>query len=109
MITPLGQRQIFQTANVEAVRMSLEMSEHIQREAARRKAAEDHLAEDQDSVHEIEKADGLRTEERRGRGGQEAQAGEAEEREDGEEPLPEESESAAPPPGAAEGHLDFLA
>lgn len=104
MITPLGQRQIFQTANVEAVRMSLEMSEQIQREAARRKAAEDHMTEDQDNVHEIEKADGLRTEERKGRGGQ-AQPGEGEEG----EPLPGESEPPVLPEETVEGHLDFLA
>lgn len=105
MITPLGQRQIFQTANIEAVRMSLEMSEQIQREAASRKAAEDHLAEEQDNVHEIEKAEGLRTEERKGRGRQESQAGETEE---GNE-LSEDSEAATPAEESIEGHLDFLA
>ncbi|MBP1626581.1 MAG: hypothetical protein H6Q00_1056 [Holophagaceae bacterium] len=104
MITPLGQRQIFQTANVEAVRMSLEVSEQIQREAARRKAAEDHLAEEQDSVHGIGKAEGLRTEERKGRGGQETPSEEDEEAGESSSESPESS-----PAQALEGRLDFLA
>ena len=71
MITPLAHRQVFQTANVEAVRMSLEMSEQIQREAARRKIAEDRLLEDQSNVPEIGAAESLRAEERDGRKNQE--------------------------------------
>jgi len=102
MITPLGQRQIFQTANIEAVRMSLEVSEQLQREAARKKAAEDHLAEDQDNVQEIGRSEALRTEERKGRGQQSAE-------EQGGEASPEEPESAESTPEGAEGHLDFLA
>jgi len=107
MISPLGQRQIFQTANIEAVRMSLEMSEQIQREAARRKVAEDHLAEEQDSVQGIGKAEGLRTEERQGRRGQDAQGDEGDEGDEG-----EEASSPAPEAVLGEavaGRLDFLA
>ena len=38
MITPLGQRQMFQTVNVEAVRAALEVGGHFQREAAQKQA-----------------------------------------------------------------------
>jgi len=102
MITPLTQRQIFQTAHVEALRMSLEMSEQIQREASRRKTLEDHMAEEADEVHEIGKTDALRTEERKERP-QGRDAGGAM------EGGGEEASGAEPRPESSEARLDFLA
>ena len=102
MITPLGQRQIFQTANVEAVRASLEVSEHIQREQALKKTADDRAAEDQAAVQVVSRSERIITEERRqgrGQGGAEQQAPEEE---DGEGPRKPKAKSA-------DSHLDFLA
>ena len=53
MISPLGQRQIFQTANVEAVRQAQEVSEQIQRENVRKRVADERLLEDEASVQVI--------------------------------------------------------
>jgi hypothetical protein len=103
VITPVAQRQIFQTANIESVRAAHEVSEQIQREQSRKKTAEDRAAEDQASVRVIPGSDRIRTEERReghGQGGaEEAPFGAG----DGEEKAPEE------PAGPADSHLDFLA
>jgi hypothetical protein len=106
MISPLGQRQMFQTINVEAVKTAGETSGLLQREASLREASlkqamADRMAEEQVSVPEIPKTDPLRTEERkggqRGQGGQHGSA----------EPMEPEDEPEAAKP--AEGHLDFLA
>lgn len=101
MITPLGQRQMFQTANIESVRAAHEVSELIQREQARQKTAEERAAEEEAEVHLIPGSDRIRTEERRGgrnQGGTEDEpSGEAEER---------ESRDGADP---ADSHLDFMA
>lgn len=101
MITPLGQRQIFQTANVEAVRASLEVSEQIQREQARKKTADDQAAEDQAAVQVIPGSERIITEERRNRQGQgSGQPGSEEEDETGNRKRKAKS---------ADPHLDFLA
>lgn len=103
MITPLAQRQIFQTANIESVRAAHEVSEQIQREQARKKTADDRAAEEEASVRVIPSSERIRTEERRGGTGQ----GGAEEQ------LPEDAgrnaESDEGSAGPAESHLDFLA
>ena len=101
MITPLGQRQIFQTANIESVRAAHEVSELIQREQARQKAAEEHAAEEEAEVHGIAASDRIRTEERRGGRNQ----GGSEEGASGEEEGQEYKDSAGP----ADSHLDFMA
>jgi len=101
VITPLAQRQIFQTANIESVRAAHEVSEQIQREQVRKKVAEDHAAEEQASVQVISGSDKIRAEERRGnRGGAEHHPGGGEE---GEEKTPQDKADTADP------HLDFLA
>lgn len=101
MITPLGQRQIFQTANVEAVRASLEMSEQIQREQARKKTADDRAAEDQAGVQIVSGSERIITEERRQGRGQ----GEAEQ-----QPPEEEGEGSHKQRAkSADSHLDLLA
>ena len=103
MVSPLGQRQMFQTVNVESVRTASEVSGLLQREAHQKQAMVDRMAEEQAEVPEINKSESLRTEERnRGRkdeGGSGQAGGEAE----GE---PEAGEAEANP---ADGHLDFLA
>lgn len=101
MITPLAQRQMFQTANIEAVRAAHEVSEQIQREQIRKKVADDHAAEEQASVRGIPASDQIRTEER-GHRNQEQGAGESGE---GGEPRPGEDGKAE----SADSHLDFLA
>jgi hypothetical protein len=103
MVSPLGQRQMFQTINVEAVKSAHETSGLLQREASLKQAVVDRLAEDQASVPLISKTDAMRTEERKGgrrdQGGRQGQASEdAEDAGDGQK-------DANP----AEAHLDFLA
>lgn len=97
MITPLGQRQLFQAANIEGLRAAHEVSEQLQREAVKKKAADDRLAEDQVQVNSVPGSDQIRTEERQGR-----QQGRRENPESQDE---DDQDSAAP----AEPHLDLLA
>jgi len=101
MITPLAQRQMFQTINAEAVRAALEVSGQFQKELAQKQAMLDRMAEDNASVPQIPKAEGLKIEERkqgRQEQGQEGQPGQGEE-------APKEGAEANP----ADAHLDFLA
>lgn len=105
MITPVVQRQMFQTINAEAVRAAMEVSGVLQRENGQRQAMLDRVAEDQVSVPEIPEAQGLKTEERQGG---HADGGGAR---DGQHPegraeTPDDASATAIP---AEGHLDFLA
>lgn len=96
MISPVLQRQLFQTANLEAVREALGVNEQAAREAARKRVLDERISEDQSNVPEIPKADPMRTEEdsgRRGRGG----GGKGSSQEPGEKANP------------AESSLDFLA
>lgn len=67
MITPLGQRQIFTAANMEAVRAAQDVSEQLQREAMQRKSADARLAEAQESVNRVAEGQAMRAEERRER------------------------------------------
>lgn len=103
MITPIGQRQILQTASAEAVRAAHEGGEHVQREIARRQILDQQLAEDQGAVHQVTSSENLRLEEdarerkRREREAKEGKPG---------EPAAGSGES---PAEAAESHLDFLA
>lgn len=106
MITPLGQRQVFQTAHVEALRQAHEVHEQVQREAARQKVAEDRLSEGAHEVHEVPHSDQIRTEERHGRQQQQAPEDHGEGEPKGEGGPEAEGAHPAPP---AEGHLDLLA
>lgn len=105
MISPLAQRQMFQTAHVEAVRQAHEVSGHLQREASQRKTMDEHLLEQLAGVQVIPEADALRTEERRERRRREERAPEPGH---GEEEAPEEGAPRAEA-GSAERHLDLLA
>lgn len=105
MVSPLGQRQMFQTVNAEAFKAAQEVSGQLQREVGQRQAMADRIAEAQGSVPEIPRTDGMKTEERqRGRQGRghEGSPGEAR---DGEGEAEETPASAI----TAENHLDFLA
>ncbi|MBK9795578.1 MAG: hypothetical protein IPP58_03620 [Holophagaceae bacterium] len=60
MISPLGQRQILQTAAVETVRQALEGAQQVQREQARRQAFDAKLVEAMLDVPDVAEADVLR-------------------------------------------------
>jgi hypothetical protein len=104
MISPLGQRQIFQTANMEAMRQAHEVSGEIQRDIMKMKAAENQLVEDQSNVRVIPEFEQILTEERKegrdGKGPHRHKVGD----EPGEE-TKDDSDSA----GDADPGLDFFA
>jgi hypothetical protein len=102
MITPIVQRQMFQTINAEAVRAASEVGGLVQREGALRQALLERMAEDQVSVPGIPMAEGLRAEERQGGRRDEGQQHHGRKGKDGEA---EEGGEANP----AEPHMDFLA
>ena len=60
MISPLGQRQILQTASVETVRLAMEGGLLVQREQARRQAFDAKLAEAQADVPDISESENLK-------------------------------------------------
>ena len=103
MITPIVQRQMFQTINAEAVRAASEVGGIIQREAALHQALMDRMAEDQVSVPGIPMAEGLRAEERQGGRRKEGQHPSERNAKDG------EAEDAGGEANPAETHMDFLA
>ena len=104
MITPLGQRQMFQTVNVEAVRTAAEVAGQAQREAAHKQVLADRMAQAQDSVPEIPQAEGLKTEDR-GHHRQDRQH-EGHPGGDGSREEATGTDGSAIP---ADGHMDFLA
>ena len=104
MISPLGQRQILQTAAVETVRQALEGAQQVQREQARRQAFDAKLVEALHDVPDVSEADVLKLTEH------EAQE-QARNREHGtgaSEDLPLDEGLATPAAGAGP-HLDLLA
>jgi hypothetical protein len=102
MISPLGQRQIHLASNLEALRAAQDVAEQSQREAGRKLAADERLAEAQKEVPGIGRSEGLRTEERKGRQGGGAHPG-------SHPPEAEEDEEQADQATSADPHLDFLA
>ena len=102
MISPLGQRQIHQASNLEALRAAHDVAEQNQREVSRKLAADERMAEALLEVPGLDRSEGLRAEERKGRQGRGAQHG---------APPPEPDEDEAPDDQAssADRHLDFLA
>ncbi len=60
MISPLGQRQILQTAAVETVRQAMEGGFQVQREQARRQAFDAKLAEAMLDVPDVAESDVLK-------------------------------------------------
>ncbi|MDR0498826.1 MAG: hypothetical protein LBH03_03695 [Holophagales bacterium] len=67
MVTPLGQRMVFQTAHTEAARVAHDVAHQLQREEAFKKSLADRMAEDKYSVKGIAESQAMRTEERQER------------------------------------------
>jgi len=104
MISPLTQRQILQTASVEAVRLSMEGGAQVQREQARKQAFDAKLADALLDVADVSELDKMNLAE------QEAQEREARRRHG--TGASEEPPVEAPEDTSAEGagpHLDLLA
>jgi hypothetical protein len=104
MISPLTQRQILQTAAVEAVRLSMEGGAQVQREQARKQAFDAKLAEsllDVADVAETEKQKLAEQEAEERRRRKQHGTGASED-------LPTEA-SEGPPAEGAGPHLDLLA
>ena len=103
MISPLGQRQILQTAAVETVRQAMEGGFQVQREQARRQAFDAKLAEAMLDVADVSETDQMKLTEhgdQQGKPGQDQGTGASQD-------PPPEAESS--PAVAAEPHLDLLA
>ena len=103
MISPLGQRQILQTAAVETVRQAMEGGFQVQREQARRQSFDAKLAEAMVDVADVAATDVLKLSEH----GSQEQGGGREHGAGATEDLPAELEDSQ-----AEGagpHLDLLA
>lgn len=104
MVSPLGQRMVFQTANLEAVRAANEIAAQLQREDIFRKTLSDRMAEDSEAVQRIDQSMQLRAEERKERQQQSgSQQGEGESGEGSEGDEPEQGATFA------DGGVDFLA
>jgi hypothetical protein len=104
MISPLGQRQILQTAAVETARQALEGAAQVQREQARRQHFDAKLAEAMHEVPDVAETDGMKLSEHRAQdhpGGQPHGTGASEE-------LPVDEGGETPAEGAWP-HLDLLA
>lgn len=102
MISPLGQRQILQTAAVETVRQAMEGGFQVQREQARRQAFDAKLAEAMEDVADVSETDVLKLtehqEEKQGAGHGKGAS----------EDLPADDADGTPAEGAGP-HLDLLA
>jgi len=104
MISPLGQRQILQTAAVETVRQAMEGGFQVQREQARRQAFDAKLAEAMLDVADVAETDVLKLTEQ-GSPGQDQAAGHGT---GAAEDLPEEDGGEVQAEGAGP-HVDLLA
>ena len=105
MISPLGQRQILQTAAVETAKLALEGGVQAQREQARKAAFDAKLAEAMLDVPEISHSESMQLKEKNREGQDPASqhgTGASEE-------LPTEPDTEATPAAAAGPHLDLLA
>jgi len=102
MVTPLGQRMVFQTAHTEAIRVAHDIAGQLQREDNFKKLLADRMAEDKDAVNSIAKSEAMKTEERQERQRRFAnrQGEQNDENADG-----EQGERAI----LADGYLDFMA
>jgi hypothetical protein len=103
MISPMGQRQIHQTAAVETVRQAMDGALQVQREQARRQAFDAKLAEAMTDVADVAEMDQLKLAdqgEHRGSAKQDQGTGASED-------LPGDTDDS--PAGGAGPHLDLLA
>jgi hypothetical protein len=101
MISPLTQRQILQTASVEAARLAVDGQALIQQEQARRQAFDARLAEAMTEVADVEQSDVLQLTDHEGRGRQSGHGTGP-----GDEGAPEAEADSAEGAGP---HLDLLA
>jgi hypothetical protein len=60
MISPLGQRQILQTAAIETVKLALEGAQQVQRELARRQSFDAKLQEAMEDVSDVAETDAMK-------------------------------------------------
>ncbi|HJV49274.1 MAG TPA: hypothetical protein VJ549_08380 [Geothrix sp.] len=104
MISPLGQRQILQTAAVETVRQAMEGGAQVQREQARRQAFDARLAEAMHDVSDVAEAEGLKLPEQ----GNQEQADRQKHGTGASDDLPAEEGEETSADGART-HLDLLA
>ncbi|MCL1908001.1 MAG: hypothetical protein FWG12_01380 [Holophagaceae bacterium] len=104
MVSPLGQRMVFQTAHTEAARAAHEVATQLQREDNFKKLLADRMAEDSNSVRSIERSEALRAEERQERQRQRRSGGQSGEEENDDGNGDQEKEASF-----ADGSLDFLA
>jgi len=102
MVTPLGQRMVFQTAQAEAARAAHEIAHQMQREEIFKKNLADRMAEDKYSVRGIAESQALRTEEREERRKQSANQSSRENKDEDDSSQDDEAISA-------DRRLDFLA
>lgn len=105
MISPLGQRQILQTASVETARQALEGGVQAQREQVRKAAFDAKLAEAMVDVPEIAHSESMQLKEK----GQEGREAGSKHGTGASEDLPAEPDSDVTPAAAAGPHLDLLA
>jgi hypothetical protein len=103
MISPLGQRQILQSATAETVRQAMEGGFLVQREQARRQAFDAKLAEAQADVPDISESESLKltNQDAHDQPGSQHGTGSSEE-------LPPDETEGTPAEGARP-HLDLLA
>ena len=67
MVSPLGQRMVFQTQHTEAIRTASEIVSQLQRDETFRKTLADRMAEDDAGIRTIPRSDSIRAEERQER------------------------------------------
>jgi hypothetical protein len=102
MVSPLGQRMVFQTSHTEAIRTATEIASQLQRDETFRKTLADRMAEDDAGVRTIPRSDSMRLEERQERQRQSAHQGRGGNEED------EEGEGDRQA-NLADNRVDFLA
>jgi hypothetical protein len=104
MISPLGQRQILQTAAVETVRQAMEGGFQVQREQARKQAFDAKLVEALVDVADVSETDAMKLTEH----GAQDQPGHSRHGTGASEARPSGQVDGLPAAGA-EQHLDLLA
>jgi hypothetical protein len=104
MITPLGQRQILQTAAVETVKLAVEGAQQVQREQARKQAFDAKLVEAMLDVADVSESDAMKLTEH----GAQDQPKEQQHGTGATEELPTEEDERIQAEGAWP-HLDLLA
>jgi len=102
MVTPLGQRMVFQTAHTEATRVLHDIANQLQREEGFKRLLADRMAEDKDVVNNISRSESLKTEEREER---ERRFANRRNKKNGKDSDEEQGEQVS----TADGYLDFLA